>query len=92
VARNGGERRRPWRRLSYWEEGREERSARERGIREKRGRRRGVQGLLQGVLLGVGAASRTWSTASSGPAKQELAAYWKKKEVFAENPLGFERF
>jgi hypothetical protein len=50
-----------------------------------------VQGLLQDV-------SSTFSgkqeVASGSPAQdtQQLTAYWKKKEVFVENPLGFVRF
>jgi hypothetical protein len=53
-------------------------------MREKRrGRRRGVQGLLQDV-------SSTFSgkqeVASGSPAQdtQQLAAYWKKKEEFLQ--------
>jgi hypothetical protein len=48
----------------YWEEDEGERSKK----RKKREEWRGVQEVLQGGLLGVGAASRTWSTSSSGPA------------------------
>jgi hypothetical protein len=50
-----------------------------------------VQGLLQDV-------SSTFSgkqeVASGSPVQdtQQLAAYWKKKIVFAENPLGFGGF
>jgi hypothetical protein len=60
-------------------------------LREKRGRRRGAGEGLQDV-------SSTFSgkqeVASGSPAQdtQQLAAYWKKKAIFAENPLGFERF
>jgi hypothetical protein len=70
----------------YWEEDGKERSARERDMRGKRGRAVSWRPGASESLLGVGAASRTWSTASSGPATQELAAYWKKKEVFCRKP------
>jgi hypothetical protein len=76
----------------YWEEDGKERSARERDMRGKRGRAVSWRPGASESLLGLKAASRRWHAGGPAQDTQQLAAYWKKKAVFAENPLGFERF
>jgi hypothetical protein len=72
----------------YWEEDREA----SQGEKEKEEGVRGVQGLLQGVISSF-VGKQEVATLAPAQDTQEVAAYWKKKkEDFAENPLGFGGF
>jgi hypothetical protein len=73
---SGGERRRPWRRLGYWEENGEERSARKR-------KKEGGVAWRAGILQGVFSSSRRQAGRGSPAALRKTrrcAAYWKKKK------------
>jgi hypothetical protein len=72
------------------EEHGEEKGARKE--REKRGRRRAVQVVLQGGHLGVEAASRRWPCGVQGPPRRWFLSQRRRQGRFCRKVLSFADF